>query len=421
MRCIVRALLPFYLAYAPWSTAQSLDVEAVASRNMATVLVIQGKRADTGAEVQGSGCCIHPDGYVLATAHQAEGVTDFVGRLADGTKVALELVESRPDVEFALFKATSPLPAHAMLGDGDTLKSGAPLVSIAAPMNLEFSTVSGTVANPNRTFDGYDVIQVALTATHGSSGGPVFDRDGRLIGLISGGFNDIDFTIVNKINNAFALLDAHGIRGEKMASAAPAENRLVPAAGISESELRAIEAYNRGVAAISAEEKIEAYRLAEKLLPAFYEASFNLAVVEASTGATDKAIASYLRAAALRPDGLEVKRNLGRLYLQTKDYPRAIEVFTEALQLSPEDPQSHNDLGEACRRAERNDEAIAHFTESLRLRDGAPTVHYNLALALAAVGKSDEAIKHFETYLTLSPAASDADDVRAWIAKLKTP
>jgi Flp pilus assembly protein TadD len=388
---------------------------------MATVLVIQGKRADTGAEVQGSGCCIHPDGYVLATAHQAEGVKDFVGRLADGTKISLELVESRPDIEFALFKAASPLAAHAVLGDADTLKSGAPLVSIAAPMNLEFSTVSGTVANPNRTFDGYAVIQVALTATHGSSGGPVFDREGKLIGLISGGFDDIDFTIVNKINNAFALLGAHGLLREKMASAAPSEVRLVPAPGISESEVRAIEAYNRGVAATTAEAKMEAYQLAEKLLPAFYEASFNLAVVEASIGATDKAIASYKRAAALRPDGLEVKRNLGRLYLQTKDYPSAIEVFTEALQLSPEEPQSHNDLGESCRRAGQNEEAIAHFNESLRLKPDAPSVHYNLALALAAAKKNDEAIKHFEAYLTLSPKASDGDDVRALIEKLKTP
>ncbi len=421
MKIIVRALLLFCLACAPGAGAQPLDVEAVAGRNMATVLVIHGKRTDTGAEVQGSGCCIHPEGYVLATAHQAEGVKDFVGRLADGTKVALELVESRPDVEFALFKATTPLPAHAMLGDADTLKSGAPLVSIAAPMNLEFSTVSGTVANPNRSFDGYAVIQVALTATHGSSGGPVFDRDGRLIGLISGGFNDIDFTIVNKINNAFALLDTYGVRGEKMASAAPSENRLVPAAGISESELRAIEAYNRGVAAVTPEEKMEAYRLAEKLLPTFYEASFNLAVVEASTGDTEKAIASYQRADALRPEGIEVKRNLGRLYLREKSYDKAIAIFDEARKLAPDEPQSHNDLGEACRRAGRNEEAVAHFMESLRLKDSAPTVHYNLALTLAAVGKSDEAIKHFESYLSLSPAASDAEDVRAWIKKLKTP
>jgi len=421
MNYFVRALVPFCLVCAPWTGAQPVDVEAVASRNMATVLVIQGKRIDNGAEVQGSGCAIHPDGYVLATAHQAEGVKDFVGRLADGTKVPLELVESRPEVEFALFKAAAPLPAHAILGDAEVLKSGAPLVSIAAPMNLEFSTVTGTVANPNRTFDGYAVIQVALTATHGSSGGPVFDREGQLIGLISGGFNDIDFTIVNRINNAFPLLDAHGLRGAKMAAPDPTESRLVPADGASESERRAIEAYNRGVGAQTLEEKIEAYRLAEKLLPTFYEATFNLAAAEARAGATDKAIESYLRAAALRPEGLEVKRNLGRLYLREKDYNKAVTIFDEARKIAPDEAQSHNDLGEACRRAGRNEEAIGHFSESLRINPDAPSAHYNLALTLAAADKSAEAIKHFEAYLALAPTANDAENVRAWIAKLKMP
>lgn len=421
MKRIVRALLPILMACAPWAGAAPIDVEAVAGRNMGTVLVIQGTRLDTGAEVQGSGCCIHPDGYVLATAHQAEGVTGFVGRLSDGTKVDLALVESRPEVEFALFKAASPLPAHAAIGNADDLKSGSPLVSIAAPMNLEFSTVSGSVANANRTFDGYPVIQVALTATHGSSGGPVFDREGRLIGLISGGFNDIDFTIVNKINNAYALLEAHGLRASTMAAAEPSESRLVPAAGISESELRAIEAYNRGVATASPEEKIQAYGLATTLLPAFYEACFNLAVAEASAGATEKAISSYQRAATLRPDGLEVKRNLGRLYLREKAYDKAAAVFEEALLLAPDDAQSHNDLGEACRRAERTEEAIGHFTESLRIDNDAPGVHYNLALALASAGKPAEATQHFEAYLALSPTAGDAEDVRAWIQKLKAP
>lgn len=422
MNTYVKALLSVCLVWTACAVAEPIDVEAVADRNMATVLVIQGTRADNGAEVQGSGCCIHSDGYVLATAHQAEGVKDFKGRLADGTQVPLELVESRPDVEFALFKATTPLPAWAALGDADSLKSGAPLVSIAAPMNLEFSTVSGTVANPNRTFDGYPVVQVALTASHGSSGGPVFDREGRLIGLISGGFNEIDFTIVNKINNAFPLLAAHGLIEEKASSSTPfEEGRLVPAEGISESERRAIEAYNRGVSAGNMEAKVEAYRLAVTLQPSLYEAQFNLAAAEASTGAVEQAIASYQKAAALRPDGIEVKRNLGRLYLRQKDYEKAVAIFEEALKLAPDEAQSHNDLGEACRRAERNDEAIAHFTESLRLNGEAPGTHYNLALTLAAAGKNEEAVKHFETYLTLSPKASDADDVRVWIEKLKTP
>lgn len=420
MRSVLLGLVAGWVTLAPWTAAAQVDVEAIAGRNMDAVLVITGTRRDTDKPVQGSGCCIHPDGYVLATAHQAEGVRDFTGRLADGTEVPLELVESRPSVEFALFKAAAPLPAHIPPGDARGVKSGAPLVSIAAPVNLEFSTVTGTVSNPDKTYGGYPVMLVSLTATRGSSGGPVFDRDGALIGLISGGLDEIDFTIVNKINNAYPLLRAAGIPVPGDPPAETGEYGLVPASGNSATERRAIEAYNRGVAAATPEDKLEAYGRAAAFQPDFFEAHFNRAVAAEAAGDLKQAAESYIQAAQLRPDALEVRRNLGRLYLRAEQYGDAVGVFQEAVRLAPEDAQSHNDLGEAYRRGNRPAEAIEHFRESLRLDNEAPAVHFNLALALANLGDPEGAIRHFEAYLALDPGAGDADNVRGWIEKLKS-
>lgn len=420
MKSMALGVVCMLLVMAPHSGAAPIDAEAIAERNMGAVLIIHGKRGDTGADVQGSGCCIHPDGYILATAHQAEGVEQFTGRFANGNEVALTLVESRPEVEYALFKTDVALPHHVALGDASAVKSGAPVVSIASPISLEFSTVSGTVSNPNKAFGGYPVMLVSLTATHGSSGGPVFDREGRLIGLISGGLSDVDFTIVNKINNAYALLAANGIQPPSGSLPAEEEDVLVPVAGVSPAELRAIDAYNRGVAAESLSEKVEAYGLAVTLLPQFYEALFNLGVAEAGAGDLEKAAGTYLAADKLRPDGIEAKRNLGRLYLRVKQYGDAIALFEEVLRLAPDAPQSHNDLGEACRRAGDLEAAARHFTASLALDNNAPGAHFNLALTLANSGQSAEAIRHFEAYLALAPNASDRAEVEAWIQKLKS-
>jgi len=409
------------LVLAPSASAALIDAEAIAERNMGAVLIIHGKRIDTGAEVQGSGCCIHPDGYILATAHQAEGVDQFTGRFTDGVQVPLTLVESRPDIEYALFKSDAPLKAYVPIGDAATVKSGAPVVSIASPISLEFSTVNGTVSNPNKVFGGYPVMLVSLTATHGSSGGPVFDRQGNLIGLISGGLSDVDFTIVNKINNAYPLLAARGILPPAGTTRSDDEAVLVPVAGLTLAENKAIEAYNRGVAANTIAEKVDAYGLATTLLPGFYEALFNLAVAEAGAGDIEKAAALYLEADKLRPDGVDAKRNLGRLYLRVKQYSDARALFEEVLRLAPGEPQSHNDLGETCRRAGDLESAIRYFTSSLELQNNAPGVHFNLALALANLGRTADAINHFEAYLALAPAAGDRAEVEAWIAKLKTP
>lgn len=402
----------------PAPAAEAIDVEAIARRNMGTVLIIEGKRKEDGAPVQGSGCCISPEGHILATAHQAEGVGDFTGRLADGTRFSLTLIESRPEIEFALFKAEAPLPAHAVLGDARTLQSGAPLVSIAAPMALEFSTVSGTVANPDRTYGGYPVMQVALTATHGSSGGPVFDRSGRLVGLISGGFDDIDFSIVNKINNAFDLLKTHGVSGAPIDGA---ELQAVAASPADRDQQSAIDHYNRAVAAETLEAKRAAYREALTLWPDFFEARFNLALADGRAGDGEAAVTGYEKAATIRPENVATWRNLGRLHLKAQAFDRAEKAFATAVELAPEDARCHNELGEARRRAGNFDEAITSFERALALDENSAATHYNLALSLAAKENGAAAITHFERYLSLAPDAKDGAEVRAWIEKLKAP
>ncbi|MCF6286300.1 MAG: tetratricopeptide repeat protein [Candidatus Hydrogenedentes bacterium] len=415
---IVPTILIGCLLTMPLALCEPIDVERIVARNLGAVVLIKGTRKGNGASVQGSGCVIHPDGYVLATAHQASDVNNLVAKFADGTTIPLELVEVRPAIEYALLKAAKPLPHFVPVGDATLLQGGAPLVSIASPINLEFTTVTGAVANPNKTYDGYPVLLVSLTATHGSSGGPVFDRNGQLIGLISGGLSEVNFTIVNKINNAYPMLRERGLL-ENAAPQQAEEDMLVPVAGITEAELRAIEAYNRGVRATGLTEKSEAYGLAFTLLPKFYEACFNLAVAEARSGAIERAVATYRKAEALRPGAVEVKRNLGRLFLADKSYNDAVAVFEAALKLAPGEAQSHNDLGEAYRRAGDQGAAIRHFKASLEIDGNAPRTHFNLALAYGNSGQPQEAIPHFEAYLALSPDAADAVQVKGYIEKLQ--
>jgi S1-C subfamily serine protease len=404
------------------SPAHAADLESIVAANEGAVLVITGVRADNGAPVQGSGVCVSPDGWILATAHQVLGVNNLEGRLADGTKTALSLTAADKSVETALLKSEQPLPHAAPIGDADALKSGAPLVSIAAPMNLEFSTVPGTVSNPNRTYGGYPVMQVVLTASHGSSGGPVFDKNGALVGLISGQLEEVDFTIVNRINNFFPLLRSQGIpipNQNVPVSTTPAELELAPAPDATEAELRAVMAYNRGVNSSVPADKMAAYRLAVQLLPAFYEAWFNLGVAATEAEDPESAEAAYARAEALRPASVEVLRNLGRLYLQERQLAKAATAFERALATTPGDAQSHNDLGEVYRQMDRPQDAVQQFEAALAIDPAYAAAHFNLGLTCAKAGDAPKAARHFEQYLRLIPAASDADQVRAWINQMR--
>ena len=154
-------------------------------------------------------------------------------------------------------------------------------------------------------------------------------------------------------------------------------------------------------------------------MPSFYEAWFNQAVTAGVLGKADLMKTSYQRAGELRPGAVEVPRNLGRYYLHQKEYAQAQACFEKALELTPEAPQSYNDLGEVQRLQNRLEEAVASFQKALALKADYAPAHYNLGLTYAGGKRAQEAIEHFEAYLKCSPQASDAEEVRGWIAKLK--
>jgi serine protease Do len=179
--------------------------------NLDAVLLVLGNKADNGAIVQGSGCCVDASrGLVLTTAHQVKGVNSFRALLHTREEFTLTVLAVNEDLDIALLQSTKPLPKAVDLGDAGTLSNGAPVVTISSPGGVAFSTHKGTVANTRYERAGYPVILTDLPLVQGSSGGPVFDEEGRLIGLISGSITDIFTTVVAPINSAFAMLCANG-------------------------------------------------------------------------------------------------------------------------------------------------------------------------------------------------------------------
>ena len=403
-------------------TSAALDVELLFERYAPAVVVILGERPASHDTTQSSGCCVDTSGLILATAHQIQGVTHLRAVLKDGSERTLEPIEVDGAQEFALLRAQGPLPVAASLGDAGALREGAELVAIAAPKSLSFTANAGIVSSLNRMYKGQPVIQTQLPAGPGSSGGPVFDARGRLVGLILARIDDQEWlTLVNPINEAYPLLRKHGVAiptASRVGNTEGQEVEILPASDLTPAQQAAIDAYNRGVVAETPEEKIEAYSLAVSLIPEFYEAWFNVAVAYGAAGRPERAIAAYRQAQALRPEALGVYRNLGRELLATGQDAQAEAAFRRAVELAPGRASLRNDLGESLRRQKDFDEAESAFRAALALDKSYSPACYNLALTYTEMGKSTEAIEAFRRYLTLSPAANDAARVAAWIESL---
>ncbi len=411
------------------ATGVAMDVERIVSQNEPAVVVVTGTGADNGASIQGSGCCVDVRGVVIVTAHQVAGAENIEVRLVDGRKVDATVLATDASTETALLKTAEPLPHAAVIGDADNLRSGSPLVSVAAPISLDFTTVTGIVSNTNRKYRRspdlpyFHVIQADLRASEGSSGGPVFDARGQLVGLIVGRMRDEEWvTLINPVNNAYPLLREYGIGVSQTAGAMPpASNEVIPAEGISYEALKAVRAYNEGVLADQLNRKLVYYKDAVALLPRFFEAWFNLAVAYTAAREIADAVAAYRVAQGLEPESVAVHRNLGRLYLKHEDHlDNAIECFTRAAELAPDDASSYNDLGNAYRAARQLDKAEANFRKALELKPNYAAAHYNLGLTLAAAGRNQEAADAFRDYLWCAPDARDKDEVRSWISELES-
>jgi len=408
-------------ALGPSCLAAGLDVEALVQQNEAAVVVILGRNPVDRAELQSSGCFVHRSGLILTTTHQVRGLEDLRAVLRDGARRPLSVVALDNEHELALLRADGDPLAVVAIGDAAALKSGAPLVAIAAPEGLSFSTVTGVVSSANRSYQGYRVIQTNLPASPGSSGGPVFDKAGAVVGLVVCKLTGQDWaTFVNPINNAYGLLRQHGVplplAPPPLASADEAE--ILPADDITPLELEAVRAYNRGVRAHTPKEKLAAYGAAVTFLPQFYQGWFNLAVAHTAAGDLDNAAQTYETAQRLRPDAPEVPVNLGRVFLEQGRVNDALACFRRAVQLTPHSAPAYNDLGEAYRQARQYDEAEQAFLTALRLDPAYTAARYNLALTYAAKGRNAEAVAGFREYLRLAPGAPDAREVEQWIREL---
>ena len=156
---------------------------------------------------QGSGFIISADGYVLTNNHVVASGGDITVRLHDRREFKAELIGADARTDVALLKVDADgLPA-AKLGHSDGLRVGQWVFAIGSPFNFEYSVTAGIVSALGRSSMGggsssyVPFIQSDVAINPGNSGGPLFDLDGRVIGINSqiftrsGGFQGIALSI----------------------------------------------------------------------------------------------------------------------------------------------------------------------------------------------------------------------------------
>ncbi|MFO1423940.1 MAG: DegQ family serine endoprotease [Candidatus Competibacteraceae bacterium] len=152
----------------------------------------------------GSGFIISADGYLITNHHVVDGAEKINVKLNDKREFPAKVIGSDPQSDIALLKiAATGLPTVSF-GDADSLKVGQWVFAIGAPFGLERTATKGIVSALGRSLpsDAYvPFIQTDVPINPGNSGGPLFDLNGKVVGINSqifsrsGGYMGLSFAI----------------------------------------------------------------------------------------------------------------------------------------------------------------------------------------------------------------------------------
>lgn len=131
----------------------------------------------------GPGVLVSQDGYILTDAHVVGDDKQARVRWSDGFETQGEVVRVAKNRDVALIKTDSRDRTPLAIKRG-RMMPGDRVYAIGSPKGKDFqSTVSSGVISADRVFDGLRYIQSDTVVSHGSSGGPLLDESGAVIGL----------------------------------------------------------------------------------------------------------------------------------------------------------------------------------------------------------------------------------------------
>jgi len=160
---------------------------------------------------EGSGFLIRADGYILTNHHVVADADKLEVRLKDGRTFPGKVVGADDKTDIAIVKIEAKDLPVVEFGDSDKLRVGQLVCAIGAPFNQDYSFSVGWVSGKGRTnllsptsptILLEDYIQTDAFINPGNSGGPLFDVEGKIVGmntLINGLGHGLAFAIPSRM------------------------------------------------------------------------------------------------------------------------------------------------------------------------------------------------------------------------------
>lgn len=168
----------------------------------------------------GSGFIVSADGVILTNAHVVAGAQEVTVKLTDRREFKAKVLGADKQTDIAVLKIDAKDLPTVRLGDPSNVQVGEPVLAIGSPYGFENTVTAGIVSAKSRSLpdDTYvPFLQTDVAVNPGNSGGPLFNRNGEVIGINSqiysrtGGYQGLSFAIpIDVATKVQQQLVAHG-------------------------------------------------------------------------------------------------------------------------------------------------------------------------------------------------------------------
>jgi S1-C subfamily serine protease len=170
----------------------------------------------------GSGVIIDQAADIITALHVVGAARDISVTFANGKESKAVVISVLAENDIALLRATDPPETviPATIGDASRVRIGDDAIVVGSPFGMTRSLTTGVVSGLNRTITvpSYakpltGLIQFDAAANPGNSGGPLFNRNGDVVGIVTAIANPTGFPVFSGLGFAVTIETAGGALG----------------------------------------------------------------------------------------------------------------------------------------------------------------------------------------------------------------
>ena len=381
------------------STVPAQTVPQIAEKALAATVYLEMQDSNGKALGFGSGFFVRQNLIVTnyhVIAGAARGIAKLVGT---STKYAIEGVTATDQKnDLAILKVTAYGIKPLLLGDSNAIRIGEAVYVAGNPKGLE-GTFSDGIISSRRDKSGKERLQMTAPISPGSSGGPVLNRKGEVIGVSVSIYRALDAQNLN-----FAIPSKYV---KALFSPAVTAKPL----GQNNAFISADTYFRRGYA----KEEIGDYRgaiadytEAIRLKPDFAYAYGNRGAVKSKLGQHFAAITDYDIAIRLKPNFAQAYNNRGLTKDKLEQYAAAVADYNTAIRLESNFALAYNNRGLAKDKLGQYAAAITDYDIAIRLKPNFAPTYYNRGSTKNELGQYAAAIADYNTAIRLKADFTEA-------------